>query len=128
MCSRSGWGTLLLLCSILWWFLPYINMNWPQVYMCPPPSWIPLPPPSLLYPSGLSQSTGFGCPDSCIKLTLAIYFTNGNGHVSMLFSEITPPRLLLLNQKVRCLHLCLLCCSHHSKILYDPPPRVMEIK
>ena len=31
---------------ILWWFLPYINMNWPQVYMCPlqpeAPSHLPL--------------------------------------------------------------------------------------
>ena len=22
--------------TILWWFLPYIDMNQPQVYMCPP--------------------------------------------------------------------------------------------
>ena len=44
------------------------------------------------------------------------------------FLKSSHPRLLLLNPKVRCLHLCLLCCSHHSKILYDPPPRVMEIK
>ena len=33
----------------LYWFLPYGNMNQPQVYICPPPSWIlpishPIPP------------------------------------------------------------------------------------
>ena len=28
--------------AILWWLLPYINMNQPQVYMCSPPSWTPL--------------------------------------------------------------------------------------
>ena len=44
-------------------------MNWPQVYMCPPH---PEPPPSPFkpYASGLSQSTGFGCPASCIELVL----------------------------------------------------------
>ena len=31
--------------TILWWFLPYIDMHQPQVYMCPP-SWTPLSPPS----------------------------------------------------------------------------------
>ena len=50
-----------------------------------------IPPPSLLHPAGFSQSTGFQCPVSCIKLGLVIYFTYGNIHVSMLFSQIIPP-------------------------------------
>ena len=66
--------------TILCWFLPYVNMNWPRVHMYPlilnPP-----PPPSAGYPSGLSQSTGFGCPASSTELTLAIYFAYGNIHV-----------------------------------------------
>ena len=37
----------------------------------------PLPPPSPLYPSGLSQSTDFGYPALCIELALVIYFTCG---------------------------------------------------
>ena len=49
-------------------------MNQPWVYRGPPilnpPS--PFSPP---HPSGLSQSTSFGCPASCIKLALVIYFT-----------------------------------------------------
>ena len=65
-------------------------MNQPWVYMCPS-SWIPLPPPSSSHPSGLFQCTGFECPVSCIDLGLAIYFTYGNIHVSMLFSQIIPP-------------------------------------
>ena len=75
---------------MLRWFLPYINTNWPQVYMCPPypESLSHLPPP---YPSGLSQSTGFGCPVSCITLALVICFTCINAHVSVLFSQITHP-------------------------------------
>ena len=61
-------------------------------YTCVPPILNPaLPLPSLPYPSGLSQSTGFGCPASCIELALVIYFTHGNTHVSVLFSQIIPP-------------------------------------
>ena len=76
--------------TILCWFLPYIDMNHPQVYMCPP-SQISLPPHTPTHPSGLSQCTGFEWPVSYIKLGLAIYFTYGNIHVSMLFSQIIPP-------------------------------------
>ena len=43
------------------------------------------------HPSGLSQSTGFGCPAPCIKFVLVICFTYGNIHVSILFSQIIPP-------------------------------------
>ena len=42
--------------TILWWFLPYVDMNQPRVYMCPP-ILNPLPAPSPPHPSGLSQST-----------------------------------------------------------------------
>ena len=58
---------------------------------CVPPSRTLLPPPSLFHPSGLSQHTSFECPASCIELGLVIYFTYGNIHVSMLFSQIIPP-------------------------------------
>ena len=55
------------------------------------PSWTSLPHPSPSHPSGLSQCTSFECPVSCIKLGLVIYFTCGNIHVLMLFSQIIPP-------------------------------------
>ena len=58
------------------------------VHVSPSPR---LLPPSPSHPSGLSQCTGFECPVSCIKLGLVIYFTYGNTHVSMLFSQIIPP-------------------------------------
>ena len=53
----------------------------------------PEPPPiSFPIPScGLSQCTSFECPASCIQLVLVIYFTYGNIHVSVLFSQIIPP-------------------------------------
>ena len=49
--------------TILWWFWPYIGLTQPQVHMCPA-SWTHLP---RTLPSGLSQSTDFGCPVSRIK-------------------------------------------------------------
>ena len=42
--------------TILWWFLSYIDMNQPWIYMCSP-SRCPLPPPSPPDPSGSSQCT-----------------------------------------------------------------------
>ena len=44
-------------------------------------------PPSPPYPSGLSQSTGFECPASCIKPALIIYCTYGNIHVHVSFKK-----------------------------------------
>ena len=95
---------------MLWWFLLYINMNQPQIYMCSPTSWTRLHLPSLSHPSGLSQSTGFGCSASCIELVLVIYFTYANVHVSMLFSQIIPPSLSPLSPKFCSLYECPLCC------------------
>ena len=37
-----------------------------------PPSWTPFPPPTPPSPTGVSKSTGFGCPVSCIELALVI--------------------------------------------------------
>ena len=54
------------------------------MHMCPPiepPSHTPTP----------SHPSGFRCPVSCIELGLVIYFTYGNIHVSLLFSQIIPP-------------------------------------
>ena len=76
--------------TILWWFLPYIHMNQPWVYMCSP-SWTPLQPLSLSHPWGSSQCTNPEHPVLWIEPRLAIYFTYDNIHVSMLFSQIVPP-------------------------------------
>jgi len=48
----------------------------------------PLPPPSPSHPSGSSQCTSPEGPVSCIEPGLAICFTYGNIHVSVLFSQI----------------------------------------
>ena len=49
------------------------------------------PPASPYHPSRLSQCTGFECPVLCMKFVLVIYFTYGNIHISVLFSQIIPP-------------------------------------
>ena len=81
--------------TILWWFLPYIDMTQPWVYMWSP-SLAHLPPPSLSNPSGLSQCTNLVLttsehPFSFIERGLVICFTYDNIPVSMLFSQIIPP-------------------------------------
>ena len=81
------------------------------------PSLTPLTPPSPPYPSGLSQRTGFGCPASCIELGLVVYFTYGNIHVSMLFSQVIPPSPSPTESKICSLHLCLFCCLAYRIIV-----------
>ena len=102
--------------TILWWFLPYIDMNQPWACMCPP-FWTPLPPPSPSHPSGSSQCSGFECPVSCPGLGLVIYFTYGSIPVSTLFSQIIPPSPFPTESKVCSLHLCLFCCVVYRVIV-----------
>ena len=71
-------------------FLPNIEMNPPQVYICSP-SWTLLPPPSPFHPSGSSQCTSPKHPVSCIEPELATRFIHDILHVSMPFSQIFPP-------------------------------------
>jgi len=70
--------------------LPKIEMNPPQVYLCSP-SWTLLRPPSPYPPSGSSQCTSPKHPVSCIKPGLATRFIHDIIHVSMPFSQISPP-------------------------------------
>ena len=65
-------------------------MNPPQVYLCSP-SWTLLPPPSPYSPSGSSQGTSPKHPVSCIEPGLATRFIRDIIHVSMPFSQISPP-------------------------------------
>ena len=51
--------------TILYWFLPYFDMNQPCIYMCST-SWTPFPPPSPSQPSGSSQCTSPEHPVSWI--------------------------------------------------------------
>ena len=67
--------------TVLCWFLPYIHMNQPQVYVCP----LSLESPSRLLP----HPTPLGCHRAPIWIPwvpLAVYFTYGNVYVSPLLS------------------------------------------
>ena len=100
-------------------------------HVSPAPILNPTPPPSPPHPSGLSQSTVFECPVSCIKLALVIYFTYGNIHVSVcspsyliLYPYLIPSLKLFWNKLyhfyintlahacmcVKSLHSCLTLC------------------
>ena len=70
--------------------LPNIEINPPQVYMCSP-SWTLLPPPSPYHPSGSSQCTSPKHLVLCIEPGLATRFIHDIIHVSMSFSQISPP-------------------------------------
>ena len=75
---------------MLCWALPYINMNWPKVYICS----LPLEPSSLLHPIPPQQIVTehwIELPASYSKFPLAINFTYGNMYVSMLLSQFSPP-------------------------------------
>ena len=74
-----------------------------------PPSRTPLPPPAPSHPSGLFQCTSFECPVSSIERGLVIYFTYGNRHVSMLFSQIISPLPSPIESKV--------CSLYYSIVL-----------
>ena len=75
---------------ILWWFCH--TLTWiSHGCTCVSHPDLPLPPPSPFHPSGTSQCTSSEHTASCIKPGLAIYFTYGNIHVSILFSQIIPP-------------------------------------
>ena len=74
--------------TILWWVLPYIDLNQPQVHMCPPilnPSHLPPHPVPVGCPRALALSVH--CPASCSKLDLVIYFTYGNARFSAILSN-----------------------------------------
>ena len=78
-------------------------------YICVSPSWTPLPRLSPPHSFGLSQSTGFGCPASCMNL----HWSSILHMVIYIFRcyslKSSHPHLLPQNPKVCPLHLCLFC-------------------
>ena len=96
------------------WFLPYIHMNQPWVYMCSP-SWPSLPSPSPSHPSGSSQCTSPEHPVSCME-------PGSISHMIMYMFQCyslksSHLRLLPQNPKVCSLHLCLFCCHAYRVII-----------
>ena len=90
-------------------------MNRPGVYMCPL-SWTSLPTPSPSHPSRSSQCTSPESSVSCIEPRLAIYFTYGNIHASMLVSQIILPSPSPTESKSLLIYMCLFCCLAYRVI------------
>ena len=104
------------LITILWWFLPYIDMNQPWVYMCPHPEH-----PSQLPPHPIP----LGCP-SAPALSALFHSSNLNwssiSHITIYMFQccslkLSHPQLLPQSQKVCSLHLCLFCCVTYRVIV-----------
>ena len=79
-----NWRTICF--TILCWFLPYITLSQPQVFICllllEPPSHLPL------HPNPLGCNRALVCdPWVSSKFPLGIYFTCGNVHIFMLFCD-----------------------------------------
>ena len=76
--------------TMLFWFLPYINMHQPQVHICSrplePPSYLPLHPA----PLGLCWPPGW-TPCVTQRLPISRHFTCGNAYISVLLSRFFLP-------------------------------------
>ena len=100
----------------MWLFLPYIDMNQPQVYMCPPaqspllspPNSIPLGCPSAPALSALFHALNL---DWCSISHMVIYMFQCDSLKS------SHPRLLPQSPKVCSLHLCRFCCLIYRVIV-----------
>ena len=102
--------------TILWCILPYIDMNQPWVYMCPP-SWTPyhLPPHPIPqgHPSATAPSTLFHASNLDWQSVshMIIYMFQCYSFKS------SHPRPLPQSPKDCSLHLCLFCCLTYRVIV-----------
>ena len=76
--------------TILWCFLPYINMNQPWVYMGTPHPEPPSHFPTYPIPLGCPRALTLSALLHASNLRWSSIFTFGSIHVSMLFSQIVP--------------------------------------
>ena len=101
--------------TILSWFLPYIDMNQPRVYMCSsswtsshlPPHPIPQGRPSAPAPSALSHASDLDWRSVSHMVIYMIQCYSLN-HPTLAFSQ---------SPKVCSLHLCLFCCLTYRVII-----------
>ena len=93
-------------------FAVYQHESSTSVSCPPPPSWTPLPHPSLPCSSGMSQSTGF----PALLHASNLHWSSVLHMVMDMFQccslKSSHPCLLSLSPKVCSFRLCLLCCLH----------------
>ena len=96
--------------TILWWFLPYINMNQPEVYMSPPPH---PESPSCLPPHAVPLCCPRAAALGTLLHVLNLHWSSVWHMVKYMFQCYSLKSfhpLLPLIPKVCFLCLCLLCC------------------
>ena len=102
--------------TILWWSLPYIDMNQPWVYMCSP-SWSPLPSPPHPIPQGHPSAPAL----STLSQASNLDWQSVSHMIIYMFQcyslKSSHPRLLPQNPKVCSLHLYLFCCLAYRVII-----------
>ena len=102
--------------TTLQWFVPYIDMNQPWIYMCSPSQSLLLPP-SPSHPSGSSQCTSPEHVSHTSNLgwwSVSLYII----HMFQCYSLRTShPRLLPQSPKVCSVHLCLFFCFAYKVII-----------
>ena len=95
--------------TILWWFLPYIDMNQPWVYMCPHPE-----PPCHLPPHPIPQGHPSAPALSTLSHALNLEWQSISHMVIYMLQcyslKSSHPCLLPQSPKVCSWHLCLFCC------------------
>jgi len=102
--------------TILWWVLPYIDINQPGVYMCPP-SWT-----SSLFPPHPNHLACSSTPAlSALFHALNLDWWSISHMVIYMFQcyslKSSHPRLLPQSPKVCSLYLCLFCCLEYRVIV-----------
>ena len=102
--------------TILKWFLPYIDMNQPWIYMCSP-SWTLLPPPSPSYTSGSSQCTRSEHLSHASNLDWRSVSQLIKYIFQFCYLRSTHSRLLSQSPKVCSIHLCLFFCLTYRVII-----------
>ena len=102
-------------CKILWWFLPYIHMNQPWVYMFPI---LNLPPTS---PHPIPQSHPSAPALSTLSHALNLDWYSISQMIIYMFQcyslKSSHHHLLPQSPKVCSLHLCLFCCLTYRVII-----------
>ena len=108
--------------SLLYKIVVIFAIHWhesPMGVLVSPPILSPLPPPSPPHPSGLSQSTSFACPASCIKFALMAILTHMRWYfeiliyISLIISVIEHLFMCLLTTCMFSLEKCLFRSSTH---------------
>ena len=103
--------------TILWWFLPYIDMNQPCMYMCSPI----LKPPSHLPPHSITQIHPRALSLSALLHELNLHWSSILHMVIYMFKcySLRPshPCLLPQSPKICSIHLCLFFCLAYRVII-----------